>query len=378
MRPASELEKKRLSESFAALCSISSGSRREAAVAGWLRDELEQIGLTVEQDDAGQQIGGECGNLLTRIAGRSDSTVLFCAHLDTVPHTAPIVPVLVDGYWQSEGETILGADNKAAVAVLLELARRAQVEGSPVAIELAFTVAEEPGLLGAAQLDLSQLSAEVGFVYDHASPIGEIIVGSPTQIRWRAELRGRAAHAGLRPEDGRSAITAAARAVAQLADGRLGKDSTANVARISGGVAGTNVVPERCVVDGEVRSLEDGRAELLVEAVAEIFQDAANRPDCQCDLDLTIERSFVGYQLDPQEAAVAGAAAALTQCGYKPQLVTSGGGSDVNQLRARGFTAVNLANGTENPHEPTERVADRELEAMLNVSFALLDQFGQD
>ena len=378
MRPASELETRRLNETFAALCAIPSPSRSEGAVAAYVRSELEQIGVEVEEDGAADAIGGQSGNLLARIGPNSAKSVLFCAHLDTVPHEGAVVPVVVDGGWESEGDTILGADNKAAVAVLLELARRATIEGASVGLELCFTVAEEPGLLGANAFDVSSLQSELGYVYDHATPIGEIIVASPTHIRWRADIRGRAAHAGVSPEDGRSAITAAARAIAALPDGRIDELSTANVARVRGGVAGTNVVPEHCQVDGEVRSLEAGRAELMAEAVAETFQDAANEPDCQCDLDLTIERSFIGYKLGDDEPGVVAAKAALEACGYEPKMVASGGGSDANALRAKGFPCINLANGTQNPHQPSERVAVAELEAMLNVTFALIDAFGQD
>lgn len=378
MRPASELEARRLSETFAALCAIPSPSRGEGAVAAYVRDELEQIGIEVSEDDAASTIGGQSGNLLARIGERGGESVLFCAHLDTVPHEGVVEPVIVRGGWESSGETILGADNKAAVAVFLELARRVKIEGSPVDLELCFTVAEEPGLLGANAFDLTQLRSRLGYVYDHATPIGEIIVASPTHIRWRADIRGRAAHAGIAPEDGRSAITAAARAIASLPDGRLDDLTTANVARVRGGVPGTNVVPEHCQVDGEVRSLEDGRAETITEAVAEAFQDSANEPGCQCDLDFTIEKSFVAYRLGDDEPGVAAAIAALKACGYEPATVASGGGSDANAFRAKGFPCVNLANGTQNPHQPSERVAVADLEAMLNVTFALIDRFGQD
>lgn len=378
MRPASELEVRRLSDTFGALCAIASPSRGEGAVAAYVRSELEQIGVEVTEDDAAAVIGGQSGNLLARIGRGGGESVLFCAHLDTVPHEDAIVPIVVDGGWESEGDTILGADNKAAVAVFLELARRAKIEGSPVDLELCFTVAEEPGLLGANALNVGALRSQLGYVYDHATPIGEIIGVSPTHIRWRADIRGRPAHAGISPEDGRSAITTAARAIASLSDGRLDDVSTANVARIRGGVAGTNVVPEHCQVDGEVRSLEDGRAEIITEAVTEAFQDAANEPGCQCDLDLTIERSFVGYRLSEDEPGVIAAIAALEACGYSPKLVRSGGGSDANVLRASGFPCVNLANGTQNAHQPSERVSLADLEAMLNVSFALIDELGED
>ena len=378
MRRASELECRRLNDNFAALCAIPSPSRKEGLVAEFVRRELEQIGLEVEEDDVGTEIGGESGNLFAKLPAAQGEPVLFCAHLDTVPHQGTVQPVFKDGVWRSEGETILGADNKAAVAVLLELARRAQIEASPRPIELCFTVAEEVGLVGSSALDLARFESTTGFVYDHASPVGEIIVASPTHIRWRANLRGKAAHAGLSPELGRNAITAAASAIMAIPDGRLDPQTTANVARISGGVSGTNVVPEYCSVDGEVRALEEQRAEQLVAAVAEAFEDAANRPESQCDLDLTIERSFLGYQIDRSGIAIQAAQSALVSCGYEPLLIESGGGSDANAFRAAGFDCINIANGTTDAHQSTESVAAVDLEAMLNVSFALLDAIGED
>ncbi len=157
MRPASEVERRRLNDTFAALCAIASPSGRERGMADRVTAELTALGLEVTEDDAGVEVGSDAGNLLARIPGRSEDSVLLCAHLDTVPHAAPVEPVLVDGAWESAGDTILGADNKAAVAMLLELARRTAIEGSPVGIELLFTVSEERALGGAKAFDVTVL-----------------------------------------------------------------------------------------------------------------------------------------------------------------------------------------------------------------------------
>ncbi len=282
----------------------------------------------------------------------------------------------MDGGWESAGETILGADNKAAVAMLLELARRAALEGSPVGVELLFTVCEERALAGAKAFDVERLRSDVGYVFDHATPIGEVVVAAPAYVRWEAELIGAAAHAGIRPEEGRSAVRAASLAIASMPHGRIDAQTTVNVARIEGGVAGTNVVPERCTVVGEVRSLDAGRVDEVVGQVVAAFQDAANDPGCECDVDVVVERLFEGYRLKPGEPAVACAEAALTACGYEPVRIVSGGGSDANALMTAGLTCVNLANGTERNHEPTERVSQAALEGMLDVTYALLDELG--
>jgi tripeptide aminopeptidase len=373
MRPASEVERRRLNETFARLCAIPSPFGSERACAEFVATELRGMGLDVEEDGAAAQAGAECGNLLARVPGRGARTIMLCAHLDTVPEDGTIEPVVVDGGWESEGDTILGADNKAAVAVLLEVARRCAVEGSPVGLELVFTVCEEVGLEGAKAFDVSTLRSHWGYVFDHASPIGEIIVASPTYYRFDAEFRGTPAHAGIRPEDGRSAIEAAARAIAAMRLGRIDDETTANIGSISGGQPGTNVVAERCTVVGETRSLDADKAEAMIAELIGHIHDAANTPACACDVDVTTQRLFDGYRQPANAQGVLAAEQALRACGYEPVRRATGGGSDANAFQAAGLQCTNLANGTERNHEPTERVSVVALEGMLDVTFALLD-----
>jgi tripeptide aminopeptidase len=374
MRPASEVELRRLNDTFAELCSIASPFGRERAVADRVAEELRALGLEVQEDDAGAQIGGEAGNLLARLPGRGERTVLLCAHLDTVPHEGDVEPVLVDGAWESAGDTILGADNKATVAIMLALAHRAAVEGTPVGVELLFTVGEENGLQGAKAFDVSKLRSEIGYVYDHASPIGEIVVASPTFYRLQARFRGQAAHAGVRPEDGRSAIVAAAKAIAAMRLGRIDPETTANVGNIHGGADGTNIVPERCTLLAEARSLSETTADRVISEMVDRCYDAANDPICDCDLDVSVERLFRGYRHKASAPTVVAAEAALRSCGYTPTRITTGGASDANALVAGGLLCTNLANGTERNHEPTERMTQAALQGMLDVTFALLDE----
>jgi tripeptide aminopeptidase len=375
VRPASEAERARLGETFVELCRIDSSFGHERACAERVAAELRGMGLEVEEDDAAAPSGAECGNLLARIAPahpRSERSILLCAHLDTVEATAPIEPVVVDGGWENARDTILGADNKAAVAVMLEAARRASIEGSPVGIELLFTVSEENALAGAKAFDAGKLRSDFGYVFDHASPIGEIVLASPTYFRLTADFRGRAAHAGIRPEAGRSAIVAAALAVAAMPHGRLDPETTTNVGSIAGGVGSTNVVAERCRVLAEARSLDPDRAEAVVARMVDAIQDGASA--AECDVDLTCEKLFEGYRTRPSAPAVVAAEAALRACGYEPRRIVTGGGSDANALAIGGIECVNLANGTERNHEPTERVPVEALDGMLDVCLALLEE----
>ena len=373
MSPATAPERARLNDLFADLCRIESPFGHERACADRVAAELRDAGLDVSEDGAGPAAGSECGNLLARIGEPGEArTVLLCAHLDTVIPQAPIEPVLFEGAWENARQGILGADNKAAVAVMLVLARRLMEQRHPVNVELLFTVCEENALRGAKAFDVSSLRSEFGYVFDHATPIGEVIVASPTYYRLEADFHGAAAHAGIRPEKGRSAIAAAAAAVAAMRLGRIDDGTTANVGRIEGGSASTNVVPERCRVEAECRSLDEGAAETLVAEMVDHVHDGANA--YECDVEVSVERLFQGYRAKPSSPAVMAAEAALRRCGHEPSRVVTGGGSDANALVAAGLPCVNLANGTQHNHEPGERVTVDALEGMLDVAIALLDE----
>jgi tripeptide aminopeptidase len=396
---ADELERRYLNDIFAELCAIASPSGSERACAQRVAAELRALGIEVQEDDAGAPAGSDSGNLLARIAGgglgsagegmpgkaeertshgagahREEAgarpCVLLCAHLDTVPLQAPLEPVVREGYWENAGEGILGADNKAAVAVLLALARHMHREGAPLDIELLFTVGEETALAGARAFDITRLRSRFGYVFDHSSPIGELVLSAPGHYRLEATFDGQAAHAGVRPEEGRSAILAAARAVADMPLGRVDEQSTANVGTIEGGGA-MNVVPDRCAILAEVRSHEEARGEELLGELIDCVHEAANLPECECDVDIAVQRTFEAYRIAPGTPVVRAAERALRVCGHEPVRIRSGGASDANALCACGLPVVNLANGTEYNHEPRERVAVGALEAMLDVALAL-------
>ena len=370
MLRASAAEREQLLGDFVRLCEIESPSRRERKVADAMRAELESLGLEVEEDDSAADTGSEAGNLLTRIPGPPDSpTVLLCAHLDTVPLSAPVEVVQENGVLSNRHEAILGADNKAAVATVLGAARRLAGGGSPVGVELLFTTCEELALAGAKAVDRARLHSDFGYVFDHASPVGELVLGSPTYYRLELDVRGQAAHAGIRPEAGRNAIAAAARAVAAMDLGRLDDVTTANVGEITGGTA-ANVVAERCQVVLEARSLDDSRAGEVVSAMVDAATEAAS--DAECDVETTVERLFRGYRLQRSAPVVETAARALDSCGIEPLYINTGGGSDANALIAAGLPMVNLANGTERNHQPDESVTVDALETMLDVTLAVV------
>jgi tripeptide aminopeptidase len=359
---------------FLELCTIPSPPGKERAVADRVAAYLGTLGLGVEEDEAGSQIGSTANNLHCRLPGRDDrgTPLLLCAHLDTVPLAGTLEPVVgEDGVVRNGGQTILGADNKASVAVMLEAARRILADGLPHAgVELLFTPMEEVGLLGAGAFDAAALEARVGFVYDQAAPIGEIVVGAPHARTLRARFHGRSAHAGMYPEEGRSAILAAARAIADLRLGRIDDLSSANVGLIDGGTA-RNVVPEWCVLEGEVRSHDPRRLADLAREMLETFAFAAATSDCTVETELSDQ--YRGYRLRADDLPVRIAREALAGAGFEPRTVLSGGAADANVFNDRGLPTVNLANGMADIHTPHEHIAVADLEAMVEVTLGLVE-----
>jgi tripeptide aminopeptidase len=334
--------------------------------------ELRGLGLEVTEDDAGRRIGSSAGNLLSRLEPTSEHghALFFCAHLDTVPPDGPLEPVVTDGVVRNAGGTILGADDKAAVAAMIEAVRRLLDEGRPHAgVELLFTPKEEVGLQGSQAFDTASLRAQVGFVYDQASPIGEVVIGAPSAAAVDAVFRGRAAHAGMYPEEGRSAIAAAARAIADLRLGRVDAESSANVGEIWGGRA-RNIVPDVCGFRGEARSHDPEKLAELVREMQETIAFSATLADCEAETH--VQPSYRGYRFRPGDLPVRIAGAALERCGYQPRTVLTGGGADANVFNERGLACANLGNGMLDIHTPDERIAVADVESMVEVTLALV------
>ena len=363
---------------FLELAALPSPPGEERAVADRVLDYLGALGLEADEDDAGAKVGSTMGNIFCRLeaTGGQGESLFFCAHLDTVPPEAAIEPVVgEDEIVRNAAGTILGADDKSAVASMLEAAARLVEDGRPhPGVELLFTPKEEVGLLGAAAFDESRFVARLGYVYDHAGPIGEVILGAPHQQKVDVRFHGRAAHAGMFPEEGRSAIAAAARAVADLRLGRLDEETSANVGRIQGGTA-RNVIPEWCDVAAEARSHDERKLADLMREIVDTVTFAASLEECEVETQVSgLSR---GYRFRRDDVPVQIAATTFERVGLEPSFILSGGGADANVFNQRGLQCVNLANGMTDIHTPDERIAVADLEQMVDVTLALIDVAGE-
>jgi tripeptide aminopeptidase len=360
---------------FLELAAIPSPSGEERGVADRVGGYLSELGLEWDEDESGPVVGSNAGNIYCRLpggeAGGGGTPIFFCAHLDTVPPAGAIEPVVEDGIVRNASGTILGADNKAAVAAMLEASRRIVDEALPHAgVELVFTTKEEVGLRGAGAFDASRLDAQLGYVYDQAAPIGEIVLGAPFARSLEIRFHGRSAHAGIAPEEGRSAIVAAARAIADMRLGRIDAVTTANVGVVSGGIA-RNVVPEWCTVVAEARSHDEGTLVDLVQEILDACSFAASLSDCTMEAD--VHEQYRGYRFAQGEPVLEIATAALRAVGVEPTTALCGGGADANVFNVAGIPCAVLANGMAAIHSPDEHIAVADIETMVDVTLGLVE-----
>lgn len=337
------------------LCATPSPSRDERAVADKLRGELEALGLTVREDDAGTSTGGNAGNLIAELTGGLPGRVVLAAHMDTVPLAqGELLAPLVDGTTlRTTGKQILGADDKAGVSVVLELVARAAATpfaARPTLVAV-ITVCEELGLLGAKHLDVAALRADYGYSFDGEVPVGELITSAVFKEDVTFTVAGRAAHAALEPERGVHAIKAAAAVVAAIPLGRVADDQVLNIGAIEGG-GSTNVIPARVVMRGEFRSFSAERLEELATRVVALAEAAAAEHGAR--LSVERKRLYAGYALPDDSLPVMRLVEAAEANGVEVRTVASIGGSDTSIFNQKGLPTVNVGVNMHEIHSVNE------------------------
>lgn len=340
------INSERLLACFLGLVRIDSLSRQEQAIGEHVMALLRELGATVERD--------EIGNVFAQLDGRGEP-LLLNAHLDTVVPGNGVQPVVQDGVIRSDGRTVLGSDDKAGVAIILEVLRAIREKGLPrPPVDVLFTVQEELGLRGARAFDVSKLRARQGIGLDAGGPIGTVVIATPSQDKLEAIVHGRAAHAGSEPEKGISAIVVAAEAISRMPLGRIDAETTANIGSISGGQA-TNIVCDRVELKGEARSRNANKLVAQVAAMTGALEEAAARHGATVDIKVTHE--YLAYSIDPASPLLTLLAAAAGQVGIEPLYVPTGGGSDSNVLNAAGIQITNISTGMAKVHTTQEQIA---------------------
>jgi len=356
------INQERLINDFMEMVRIDSLSYQEGKFAAYLKAKLQEMGLEVIEDQqAGRLAGSDTGNIIGRLPGKIKDAppIFFSAHMDTVPLGEGIEPIIKDGVLYSSGDTVLASDDKAGVAAILEALRCLQEEEVEHGdVEVLFTVCEETGLLGARYLDYGLLQAKTGFVLDCAGSPGTIICQAPAHNRIDALIIGKAAHAGMQPENGVNAIQVAAKAINRMNLLRIDEETTANVGVIKGGEV-TNVVCERVELQAEARSLSEEKLCKQTKHMVNCFQKVCDEMGAL--LEVKVTREYPAFTLKKEETVVQIAVEAAQSLGFQVHLTSSGGGSDTNYFCNNGLKVVNLGIGMSHAHTKEEFIKIEEL-----------------
>jgi|WetSurMetagenome_2_1015567.scaffolds.fasta_scaffold44211_2 tripeptide aminopeptidase len=352
---------------------VDAPSLHEAPMAAFVRKHLAGLPIRIVEDDAAAVLGTECGNLICiphTFSADRPATVLF-AHLDTPSTTAAVRPVVTADRISSDGSTILGVDNRAGVSVLLQALRSTAQSNPRGNAMVVFTVAEELGMWGAKHVDLSPYNVRMAYVFDCSRRPGTFIQSCVGSSLYTATFLGRASHAGVAPEKGINAIQVAARAIAQIRIGRLAPKMTANVGTIKGGVA-TNVVPDRCVVEGEVRSFIPADLDRYIDEITSIFQRTSQESLTTVTMQSAVD--FAPFVLSSDAPVFQRACTVLRRLGLEPNPIEYLGGSDANMLNAKNIPAVNFGIGAQNPHGTDEFILFEDFERAYAIAHDLIQR----
>ena len=366
------VNRERLLNEVLSIVRVNSQTKNERAMADYLKGKLGELGLEVSEDRAGDSIGGNAGNVIGVLAGDANKrALLFSAHMDRVTPGENIQPQVEGDIVKSDGSTILGSDDGAGLAGILEVLRIIKENNLHHGrIEVAYTIAEEGGLNGSKALDFESLSANMALVMDSTGKAGIVINQAPAQDEIIARIFGKAAHAGVAPEKGTNAIVVAAKAIGRMQIGRIDEETTANIGVISGGKA-TNIVPDFVEVRGESRSLKEEKLVKVTEEMVKAFIVAAGEENARVEID--VNRLYPAYYIAEDHELLQLVQQAGEAVGLPITIQSTGGGSDANIINGKGIPAVNLAVGNEEVHTVQEYLNISDLMQVVELAVKIVE-----
>jgi tripeptide aminopeptidase len=377
-----EVNRERLAANFTELCEIDSPSRQEGRISQRLQQLFRELGATeIIEDDSSGRTGSECGNLVIRFPGGLDvEPIFFSCHMDTVQPAKGVRVKRIGDLFTSAGETILGSDDKSGIAACIEAMRLLREKGQPHRpVEFVITTCEEIGLVGAKALDPQLVRAKEGYALD-SSGMAKVITHAPAANRLTITVTGVAAHAGLHPEWGVSAVILAAKALAQVPSGRIDEESTTNFGTISGGTA-SNIVPEKVVIEAEVRSHSVEKLERLTEEIRAIFtatiadwSDPSGEAQGTPSVTVEVRQDFPVMRLAREDAVLRRVDAAARAIGMELSYEKAGGGSDANIFNGYGLATAIIATGMAQVHTTHEQVELQDMVELTRLLVALLTE----
>ena len=365
----------RLVNGFMELVTIDSPTKHEEEVSKFLKLKLFELGFEISEDNVGEKIGGTTNNLFGFLSGTMPNastlpTIMLNAHMDCVPPCIGVVPQLIDGVITSKGDTILGSDDKAGIIAILEGVRRLKEQNIPFCnVQVIFSVAEEGGVNGAKHMDKSKIKADLGYVLDVGGSPGTIVYAAPGINQFHIKVKGRAAHAGIEPENGINAIQVLSKALVNFPQGRIDHETTANIGMISGGNA-SNIVAEHAEVICEIRSINANTLSDLTKDVIELFENTAKENNAEIEVEL--DEHFNAFNLAQDTLSIKLVQNVIQHIGLEPQLITTGGGSDANIFNAFGLPAIPLGIGMTDVHTTHENITTEHLEQTCQIVMGIL------
>ena len=367
------MNQERIINQFLELVKINSISKKEGEIANYLLEILKDLNLDPEVDSVGDKVEGETGNIIVKIPGDSSKpTLLLSSHMDTVTPGEDIEPIIKDDRIYSKGDTILGADDKAGITAIIESLKFIQEEEiNHGNIEIVFTVGEEVGLLGSKNLDHNMLKADLGIVYDSGGEVGTIITQAPAQDKIDIKVKGKAAHAGVSPSAGINAIKVSSVALSNMNLGQIDEETTANIGVIKGGQA-TNIVPDLVELEGEARSRNENKLERQTRHMCDLFRRVANKYNAE--VEINVDRMYPAFNLSRNNEIVDIAVKAARSVNIKPDLQSTGGGSDANIFNGLGISTINLGLGMNEVHSTNENIKINDLVNAVKYSIALIKE----
>lgn len=375
------INEKRLVEEFLNLIKIDSESKNEAKVAAKLKEELKPLASKIVFDNASKIVGGNCNNLIAQIPGTlKKDMIMVCAHMDTVKPGINIKPQIDGDVIKSDGSTILGADDKSGIAVIMETLRTLKENKIPHRpVEVVFTVSEEEGLVGAKNLDYSLLQAKMGLALDdHA--VGDFTIGAPAKSTIEVKVHGLESHAGVEPEKGISAIVVASKAVAQLKLGRVSPNTVSNIGKMISDFA-TNVVPNLVEIKAEARSLDNKELADQIEHIKTTFEKVAASSVIEKDgkritarAEVKVTPSYAAFVLKKEDTIYQLAEQASKSLGYAPKFTLGLGGTDANHFNQHGINVIMMGTGMESVHTKSEHISISQMVKSAELLMKILTQ----
>ncbi|MEF3280774.1 MAG: M20/M25/M40 family metallo-hydrolase [Elusimicrobiota bacterium] len=367
-------------KTFCEMAEIISPSRKEKQICEYVKKELSEISSEIIIDETQKFTQSETGNLIVKIPGdKKLKPFLLSAHLDTVStETKPNI-IVKNGFITTANKTILGADCKAGIAIIIHAVKeliKEKINHPP--LELVFSVCEEIGLLGTRFMKKDLLKSKYGLVFDNEKKINEVVISSVGVDNFTIDVKGIAAHSGVEPEKGVSAISIISKIISQITQGRISKNTTINIGFVKGG-SGINIVPPFAQAEGEIRSFdlkEIIKVESKIKQIVDFVSSQKEYKKSKCLIN--IRKRFESFSIEKDKVLLKNIENSYKKIGLKAKFIKSFGGTDANNFFKMGIKTANIPTGMKNVHTPYEKLNIKEAIISKDVAKSIIAEMAKE